>query len=89
MAPNSGEVFLSNLDMSKLPLEAKRKIGYLPEIPPLYLDMYVEEFLRYVALLKHSCSTFLTGLNVYVEDSFQQLSPAHRVGLFLFLLLFM
>ena len=52
MAPNSGEVFLDNLDMSKFPLQAKLKIGYLPEIPPLYPDMYVGEFLRYVAWLK-------------------------------------
>ena len=52
MAPNKGEVFLDGLDISRFPLEAKKKMGYLPEIPPLYLDMYVEDFLRYVAWLK-------------------------------------
>lgn len=52
MAPNKGEVFLDGLNISRFPLEAKKKMGYLPEIPPLYLDMYVEDFLRYVAWLK-------------------------------------
>ena len=52
MAPNSGDVFLDKLDISREPLKVKKKIGYLPEIPPLYLDMYVEGFLRYVAWLK-------------------------------------
>lgn len=52
MAPNSGQVFLDGLDISRFPLEAKKKIGYLPEFPPLYLDMYVEGFLKYAAYLK-------------------------------------
>ena len=62
MAPNSGEVFLDNLDISRSPLEAKQKIGYLPEIPPLYLDMYVEEFLKYVAWLKQCKKTQIPDL---------------------------
>lgn len=52
MAPNKGEVELNGLNVSQFPLQTKKKFGYLPEIPPLYPDMYVEEFLKYAALLK-------------------------------------
>lgn len=52
MAPNKGEVKIDGLDISRFPLKAKKNIGYLPEIPPLYPDMYVGEFLKYAALLK-------------------------------------
>lgn len=52
MAPNKGTVALDGLDVAQFPLGAKKKFGYLPEIPPLYPDMYVEEFLKYTALLK-------------------------------------
>ena len=52
MAPTSGRVYLDRLDVFEEPLEAKKKLGYLPEIPPVYLDMKVEDYLRYVACLK-------------------------------------
>lgn len=52
MPPSSGRVLIDGLDIQQNPIEAKRKIGYLPETPPLYLDMRVEEYLSYVAHLK-------------------------------------
>ena len=52
MAPNKGQVSLDGLDIFKEPFLAKKKIGYLPEIPPVYVDMRVEEYLYYVARLK-------------------------------------
>lgn len=39
-------------DVQKDPEEAKRAIGYLPELPPLYVDMTVREYLEFVAELK-------------------------------------
>lgn len=39
-------------DVQKDPEEAKRAIGYLPELPPLYVDMTVREYLDFVAELK-------------------------------------
>lgn len=50
--PVAGDVFIQDIDMRKNPKEAKRKIGYLPEIPPLYRDMKVLEYLQFVAELK-------------------------------------
>lgn len=48
----SGTVKIGDFDISKNPDEAKRLIGYLPEIPPLYMDMTVMEYLEFVAELK-------------------------------------
>jgi ABC-2 type transport system ATP-binding protein len=52
MAPSSGEVRVAGFDVFEEPLEVKRRIGYLPESPPVYFDMYVEDYLVYVAKLK-------------------------------------
>lgn len=52
IAPNSGSVVVDEISMMKFPQKAKKKIGYLPEMPPLYLDMTVEEYIAFVAELK-------------------------------------
>lgn len=52
MSPSSGTALVGGVDVFEQPLEVKKKIGYLPEIPPLYLDMVVEDYLGYVAQLK-------------------------------------
>ena len=48
----SGSIVINGHDIFAEPEEAKRCIGYLPEIPPLYLDMTIEEYLEFVAELK-------------------------------------
>jgi ABC-2 type transport system ATP-binding protein len=52
MAPTSGLVQVAGYDVFENPIEVKKKIGYLPEIPPVYLDMQVHDYLTYVAQLK-------------------------------------
>src|SRR5271167_4095173 len=52
MAPSSGEVKVAGFDVFEHPIEVKRRIGYLPETPPVYLDMLVKDYLKYVAELK-------------------------------------
>ncbi len=47
LPPTSGTVRVCGLDVENQPLSVKKKIGYLPENNPLYLDMYVHEFLRF------------------------------------------
>lgn len=49
LQPTSGAAELCGLDVQKQPLEVKRIMGYLPEQTPLYADMYVKEFLLFVA----------------------------------------
>lgn len=48
----SGRAMVAGFDVSRRPLEVKRRVGYLPEIPPLYEDMTVKGYLRFVAELK-------------------------------------
>jgi ABC-2 type transport system ATP-binding protein len=50
--PSSGEVVVFGSNMAEDPIQAKRHIGYLPEIPPLYADMSVNEQLTFVAQLR-------------------------------------
>ncbi len=52
LAASGGEIFIDGQDISEAPLEARKKIGYLPEIPPLYMDMTVKEYLDFVYELK-------------------------------------
>ncbi len=52
MAPSSGEASVAGYDVFVNPIEVKKHIGYLPETPPVYSDMYVREYLQYVAALK-------------------------------------
>jgi ABC-2 type transport system ATP-binding protein len=52
MAPSAGEVRVAGFDVFENPLEVKRRTGYLPETPPVYHDMYVRDYLTFVANLK-------------------------------------
>jgi ABC-2 type transport system ATP-binding protein len=52
MPPSRGTVRVAGFDLAKDSMGARRVIGYLPEIPPLYLDMTVAEYLGFVARLK-------------------------------------
>lgn len=51
--PSSGQVFVNNLDILSNSVEVKRQIGYLPENNPLYLEMYIKEYLQFVANIYH------------------------------------
>ena len=52
LGATEGEVLIDGHDILKEPEEAKRHIGYLPEQPPLYMDMTVREYLEFAAELK-------------------------------------
>ena len=52
MPPSEGRVLISGSDPAVEPLEARRKIGYLPENPPLYPEMEVEGYLEFAARLR-------------------------------------
>jgi ABC-2 type transport system ATP-binding protein len=49
LLPDDGDVNVSGVDVKKEPLQSKKKIGYLPESNALYYDMYVKEYLGFVA----------------------------------------
>lgn len=52
IAPSEGDVVINGFDVVKDAEEAKKNVGYLPEIPPLYQDMTVKEYLDFAAELK-------------------------------------
>ncbi|MDD3414151.1 MAG: ATP-binding cassette domain-containing protein [Lachnospiraceae bacterium] len=52
LASTSGTITIDGHDILKEPEEAKKRIGYLPELPPLYPDMTVSEYLKFVSELK-------------------------------------
>ena len=52
ISASSGRVLLDGHDILEEPREVKRRIGYLPEMPPLYMDMTVDEYLKFVCAIK-------------------------------------
>lgn len=88
---DAGTAMVCGIDVQQHPLEIKRKIGYLPEANPLYFDMYVKEYLSFVAgvhQIKNSKTAIqniieLTGLTVESKKKIGQLSKGYkqRVGL--------
>lgn len=91
LVPTAGTVTVCGIDVQKDPLAARRKIGYLPESNPLYHDMYVKEYLSFIAGV-HALSDVnkavarvieMTGLGVEAHKKTGQLSKGYkqRVGL--------
>ena len=87
----SGDAYVCGMNVADQPLETKKKIGYLPELNALYYDMYVREYLAFVAELhkienrktKIESVIELTGLTVESKKKIGQLSKGYkqRVGL--------
>jgi ABC-2 type transport system ATP-binding protein len=63
---DGGEAFVSNVNVSKEPLTTKKKIGYLPEANALYYDMYVREYLEFIAEV-HSVSNRQSAISRVIE----------------------
>ena len=66
LAATSGEVKINGFDVLKQPEEAKKCVGYLPELPPLYMDMTVKEYLDFVVELKKIEKSLRAG---YVKEA--------------------
>ncbi|MBC7741300.1 MAG: ABC transporter ATP-binding protein, partial [Bdellovibrionaceae bacterium] len=62
MAPTSGEARICGFDVFENPIEVKKRIGYLPETPPLYTEMTVQDYLHFVAELKLVDGAKIKGL---------------------------
>ena len=61
ISATSGSVTVNGHDILQDPREAKRCIGYLPEMPPLYMDMTVDEYLRFVCAIKDVKKSYIKG----------------------------
>jgi len=92
LAADSGEAVVNGVNVNKDPVEAKKQIGYLPEGNPLYYEMYVREYLQFMAGI-HEVKTGvkkrmeevidLTGLRPESNKKTGQLSKGYkqRVGI--------
>ena len=91
LLPDGGKIEVCGLTVEGEALATKKKIGYLPELNPLYQDMYVREYLDFVAGLHQITSSkkrveeviALTGLTPEADKLIEQLSKGYkqRVGL--------
>ncbi|MBX3254937.1 MAG: gliding motility-associated ABC transporter ATP-binding subunit GldA [Chitinophagaceae bacterium] len=91
LAPTAGEAFVCGMNVAANPHETKKKIGYLPESNPLYYDMYVKEYLGFIAdihkVAQRSTAISrvidLVGLTPESKKKIGQLSKGYkqRVGL--------
>ncbi|HTN07120.1 gliding motility-associated ABC transporter ATP-binding subunit GldA [Agriterribacter sp.] len=91
LKPTSGEAMVCDLNVASHPLAIKKKIGYLPESNPLYYDMYVREYLGFIAgvhglankktAVSHAIE--MVGLGPEQQKKIGQLSKGYkqRVGL--------
>jgi ABC-2 type transport system ATP-binding protein len=61
LPPTSGTANVAGFDVVEHPMEVKRRIGYLPELPPLYPEMEVAEYLTFVGQLKGISSRDIKG----------------------------
>ena len=84
----SGTVKINGYDILDQPEEAKKCVGYLPELPPLYMDMTVAEYLKFVAELKKiekkkrkemiNDAMEMTGVSDVSERLIKNLSKGYR-----------
>ncbi|WGQ10519.1 ABC transporter ATP-binding protein [Pedobacter gandavensis] len=52
LSQTAGEVIINGIDLSKAPERAKQEIGFLPQTPPLYMDLTIDEYLRHCGILR-------------------------------------
>ncbi len=82
--PNNGEILVNGIDVIKTPIDAQKQIGYLPEHNPLYLDMYVREYLSFIAEIHKTNKKDIddliakVGLTSEAHKKIKQLSKGYR-----------
>ncbi len=79
LPPNSGTATISGFDIVEKPHEVKRHIGYLPETPPLYLEMRTTEYLNFVGKIKGLAGPHLAKRVSYVLDRCALLDVKEKV----------
>lgn len=77
LAPSSGQVRVGEYDLLTQPRAAKRMIGYLPEQPPLYDEMTVQDYLRFVCRLR---LVYEKDIAAHIQDIARQVSLTDVLG---------
>lgn len=88
LAPTTGRVTVDGIDVSEDPIAVRRKIGYLPETNPLYVDMRVDEYLNFVARARGLSGALLrtrldyvvqaAGISHVLKKEIQELSKGYK-----------
>jgi ABC-2 type transport system ATP-binding protein len=79
LEPSAGNINVNGIDVKKDPLDAKKKIGYLPESNALYYDMYVREYLGFIADI-HKISNRQSAIGKVIEQVGLTPESKKRVG---------
>ena len=95
LPPSSGSAQVAGFDVLSQPMEVKRRIGYLPETPPVYPEMEVHEYLEFVGRIKgvpktelirrvqevsEKCAVADVLGRTLIRQAVEKLSPARRFG---------
>ncbi|MBR5136505.1 MAG: ATP-binding cassette domain-containing protein [Clostridia bacterium] len=75
----SGEIRVNGHEIMEEPEAVKKMIGYLPEIPPLYMDMTVKEYLKFAAELKKIAKKDIPGQVAMAMDMLKITDHSHRL----------
>jgi ABC-2 type transport system ATP-binding protein len=79
LEPSAGNINVNGIDVKKDPLDAKKKIGYLPESNALYYDMYVREYLGFIADI-HKIGNRQSAIGKVIEQVGLTPESKKRVG---------
>ena len=79
LQPTGGDAFVCGLNVKDDPLEIKKKIGYLPEANALYYDMYVKEYLAFVAEV-HKIQNPKTKIQNIIDTVGLQIEAKKKIG---------
>jgi len=74
LPPTAGSVTVAGFDVVEDSMEVRKRIGYLPELPPLYPDMTVETYLRFVAKIKGVTSSRIQG---QLDETMERTAVTH------------
>ncbi len=79
LQPTNGEAFVCDVNVAENPLQTKKKIGYLPELNALYYDMYVKEYLGFVAEV-HAISNRQQAIDKAIETVGLKTESKKKIG---------
>lgn len=86
LMPDSGSIEVCGMDVATNPMETKQKIGYLPESNPLYYDMYIKEYLEFIAGIhkipnvKSQDLSRLSGISKCIQDVGLSIEQHKKIG---------
>ncbi len=78
--PTEGIVTVNNFNVMKNPIDVKKRVGYLPENNPLYLDMYVREYLEFIAGIHQLGSKTKERIDLMIDICGLEIERKKKIG---------